>query len=38
MFPANPDPMGHADPSLLAVDPSMSYCGMAIAQMVNPLD
>ncbi|KKM86178.1 hypothetical protein LCGC14_1281610 [marine sediment metagenome] len=38
MFPANPDPMGHADPSLLAVDPSISYCGLAIAQMVNPLD
>ena len=30
--------MGHADPSLLAVDPSMSDCGMAIAQVVNPLD
>ncbi|MDV2504703.1 MAG: hypothetical protein RX318_12225, partial [bacterium] len=38
MLPGNPDPMGHADPSLLAVDPSMSYCGMAIAQVVNPLD
>ena len=34
----HPDPMGASDPSLLAVDPSMNQCGVAIAQMVNPLD
>lgn len=34
----HPDPMGASDPSLLAVDPSMGQCGVAIAQMVNPLD
>lgn len=37
MIPKNPDPFD-AEPCLMAVDPSMSHCGVAFVRTVNPLD
>ena len=37
MLPANPSVMDR-EPCMMAVDPSMLQCGVAFAQLVNPID